>query len=69
MRRQFMEHIVCLGVLRTEIIELGKEVNLLSPQCQDRLVEFSPVGTNELWKHVKQGYDLVRGRTQCWCSV
>lgn len=31
----------------TEVMQVGREANLVSLECQKRLVEFSPVGANE----------------------
>lgn len=53
------------GVLGTEVTQVGKEANF---ECQERLVEFPPVVANEPWKHMNQGYDIVRARTQHFCS-
>lgn len=36
-----MEHIVYQGMLRAEVIHIGKELKLIGLECLGRLVEFS----------------------------
>lgn len=42
-----MEHTMYQGVLRAEVIQVGKEVKLIGLECLGRWVEFSLVGAGE----------------------